>query len=59
MKIVILVKRVIQHNKSNLPIKEMAPHTAQMTRHSPTDPARSSAIDGDMNIPEPANITLF
>jgi hypothetical protein len=51
--------KLIYHNKTNLPIKEMAPHIAQMTRHSPTDPARSSAIDGDTKIPEPANITTF
>jgi hypothetical protein len=57
--IIILDWKIIQHNKANLPIKEMAPHTAQMTRHSPTDPDRSSAIDGDTKIPDPANITIF
>jgi len=33
----------------------MAPHTAQMMRHSGAEPARASAIDGDTKIPEPAN----
>jgi len=40
-----------QHSPSNV----MAPHTAQMMRHSGTEPARSSVIDGDTKIPEPAN----
>jgi hypothetical protein len=32
----------------------MIPHTAQIIRQSATDPDRSSVIDGDTKIPEPA-----
>lgn len=40
-----------QHSPSNV----MTPHTAQTMRHRGTEPARSSAIEGDTKIPEPAN----
>jgi hypothetical protein len=52
-------KAGIYHNKTNLPIKEMAPHTAQMIRHNPTDPDSFSTTRGDTKIPEPSNIKVF
>jgi len=35
------------------PKREIAPHTAQITRHSPTEPDRSKALVGDTKIPDP------
>jgi hypothetical protein len=34
----------------------MAPHTAQITKHRPTEPDRSNALVGDTKIPDPANV---